>query len=305
VPAYRLDLEYDGTRYHGWQEQRNARSVAGELRRAITGAGGSLIELGGSGRTDAGVHALAQTAHLRMRAAVDLEPFRRAVNDALPPDIHVLSLRAAGDSFHARHDAVGRVYLYQVARRRAAFAKRHVWWVKRPLDAAAMRQAARAFEGRHDFRAWCERPQDQPSTLVVLERAEVAEAGALILVRLSASHFLWKMVRRIVGVLVRVGAGEMTAAEAASWLDPRGAAREEEGPATWTAPPSGLFLERVIYPGEPGVGPPAPAVAVPGEPGPRQDLFTGRPVPAPAPSKAPRRAPPPGRRPGGRRASRG
>jgi tRNA pseudouridine38-40 synthase len=291
VPAYRLDVEYDGTRYHGWQEQRNARAIAGELRRAITGAGGAMVELGGSGRTDAGVHALAQTAHLRLRQAVDPEPFRRAVNDALPPDIHVLSLRPAHDAFHARHDAVGRVYLYQIARRRAALAKRHVWWVKRPLDPRVMAEAARRFEGRHDFAWYCERPQDQPGTLVVVEQAEVVEAEALILVRLSASHFLWKMVRRIVGVLVRVGAGEMTAGEAAGWLDAPGSnGPSEEGAARWTAPPSGLFLERVVYPGEPGPGPIAPAIAVRSEPPRGSALFTGRPAPQPGRRRAPPRA---------------
>jgi len=290
VPTYRLDVEYDGTRYHGWQEQRNARAVAGELRRTIAGAGGALVELGGSGRTDAGVHALAQTAHVRLRQPIDPEPFRRALNEALPPDIHVLSLRPAHDTFHARHDAVGRVYLYQIARRRAALAKRHVWWVKRPLDPRAMAAAARRFEGRHDFAWYCERPQDQPSTLVVVEQAEVAEAGALILVRLSASHFVWKMVRRIVGVLVRVGAGEMTADEAARWIDLRGERPAGEGAATWTAPPSGLFLERVIYPGEPGPGPLAPAIAVASEPQTGEALFTGRRAPQAARPRVPPRA---------------
>ena len=148
MPTYRLDVEYEGTRYHGWQEQQNARSVAGELRRAAAEAGGEVIELGGSGRTDAGVHAVRQTAHLRLRKAVELEAFRRAVNDVLPADIHVLSVRPAHDAFHARHDAVSRTYLYQIARRRTAFAKRHVYWVKRSLDVGAMARAAALLEGR-------------------------------------------------------------------------------------------------------------------------------------------------------------
>ncbi|MGH9869948.1 MAG: tRNA pseudouridine(38-40) synthase TruA [Candidatus Polarisedimenticolia bacterium] len=296
MPTYRLDVEYDGTRYHGWQEQLNARSIAGELRRAVTAAGASLVELGGSGRTDAGVHALAQTAHLRLRQSVQPEPFRRAVNDALPPDIHVVSLRETSPAFHARHDAVSRVYLYQIARRRAALAKRHVWWVKRSLDVRLMQQAARLLEGRHDFARYCERPQDQPSTIVVVERAEVHEAGALILTRLIASHFLWKMVRRIVGVLVKVGAGELPAAQTGVWLEAAAEKEQGEGMAAWTAPPSGLFLERVIYPGEPGPGPVVPAISVAPEPGPGATVFTGRPAPersAPRPS------------PRGRRASRG
>src|SRR5262245_51149357 len=195
MPTYRLDLEYEGTRYRGWQEQQNARSVAGELRRAIVEAGGGIVELGGAGRTDAGVHAAHQVAHLRLRERVEPRTFRLAVNDALPHDIHVLELRQAPDRFHARHDAALRSYVYQISRRRTALAKRSVWWVKRPLDETAMAAAASVVPGMHDFASFCERPQDQPSTRVLVEAAEVGEDGALILVRVMASHFLWKMVR--------------------------------------------------------------------------------------------------------------
>src|SRR5262245_27084355 len=261
-----MTLEYEGTRYRGWQEQANARSVAGELRRAVTEAGGDLRELGGAGRTDAGVHALAQAAHLRLARPVDPEPFRRAVNDLLPPDIHLLALAPAPAAFHARHDAAARSYLYQVSRRRTALAKRWVWWVKRPLDPAAMRAAAARIPGRHDFRLFCERPGEQPSTVVVVERAELAEAGALLVVRLVASHFLWKMVRRLTGALVRVGAGELPVPAFARLLDGSSPRRGEELPSQWTAPPSGLFLERVLYPGDPPLGALEPAVPVPAEP---------------------------------------
>ena len=262
MPNYRLTLEYEGTRYRGWQEQQNARSVAGELRRAVQEAGGEVKELGGSGRTDAGVHALAQVAHLRLGRAVDPETLRTRVNDLLPPDIHVLALAPAVAGFHARHSAVTRSYLYQVSRRRTALAKRFVWWVKRPLDVRAMSEAAAEIVGRHDFRLFCERPGEQPSTLVVVESVEVVEAGSLLLFRLVASHFLWKMVRRVVGTLARVGGGD---------LDRRGLRALVEGrppsgsplPAEWTAPPSGLFLERVVYPGDPPLGPIAPAAPVP------------------------------------------
>jgi tRNA pseudouridine38-40 synthase len=264
MPTYRLTLEYEGTRYHGWQEQRNARSVAGELRRAVEEAGAAVRELGGSGRTDAGVHALAQVAHLRLATAVDPEPFRRAVNDSLPPDIHVLSLAPAADRFHSRHDAVSRSYLYQICRRRTALAKRWVWWVKRPLDAGRMAQAAALLAGKHDFRLFCERPGEQPSTLVVVDGTEVASAGALILVRLSASHFLWKMVRRVVGTLVKVGAGELDVPDFHALLQAKAPLSGKGLPAEWTAPPSGLFLERVLYRGDPPLGAMAPVIPVSG-----------------------------------------
>jgi tRNA pseudouridine38-40 synthase len=262
LPTYRLTIEYEGTRYHGWQEQKNARSVAGELRRAMEESGGEIRELGGSGRTDAGVHALAQVAHLRLARGVDPEPFRRAVNDRLPADVHVLSLTAAADRFHSRHDAVSRSYLYQISRRRSALAKRYVWWVKRPLDERRMAEAAALLAGKHDFRLFCERPAEQPSTLVVVEKAEVTTGGALILVRLSASHFLWKMVRRVVGTLVQLGAGDL---DRRAFEDLLAARKPKSGkglPAEWTAPPSGLFLEGVLYQGDPPLGAIAPVIPV-------------------------------------------
>ena len=265
MPTYRLTVEYEGTRYHGWQEQKNARSVAGELRRAVEEAGGVVRELGGSGRTDAGVHALAQVAHLRLAGTVDPEPFRRAVNDALPADVHVLALAPAPDRFHSRHDAVSRSYLYQISRRRTALAKRWVWWVKRPLDADRIAAAAAKLAGKHDFRLFCERPSEQPSTLVVVESAEVATAGALILVRLTASHFLWKMVRRVVGTLVQIGAGDLDLPAFEALLRARPPKSGKGLPAEWTAPPSGLFLEKVLYAGDPPLRPIAPVVEVTGE----------------------------------------
>lgn len=263
MPTYRLTLEYDGTRYHGWQEQQNARTIAGELRRALQDvAGGPIVELGGSGRTDAGVHALAQTAHLRLRGPVDAERLRREANERLPSDIHVLSAVPADERFHARHDALSRSYLYQVSRRRTALAKRYVWWVKRPLDERKIAQGARLVHGAHDFGLFCERPREQSSTRVVVEDVEVGEAGALILIRLVASHFLWKMVRRIVGALVRVGAGEIETGDLAALVDGSSPAALRGKPAEWTAPPSGLFLERVVYEGDAPIAALSPAFPV-------------------------------------------
>jgi tRNA pseudouridine38-40 synthase len=262
MPTYRLTLEYEGTRYRGWQEQKNARTVAGELRRALEARIGARVELGGAGRTDAGVHALEQVAHLRTAAALrDLEELAAEVNESLPADVHLLDLSPAPERFHARHQAILRSYLYQVCRRRTALGKRFVWWVRRPLDAPAMASAAAQLAGRHDFAAFCERGEEQTSTLVVVERAEVGESGDLVLVRIAASHFLWKMVRRLVGALVAVGAGELDGAGLVDLLAGRtGGGRFR--PAEATAPPSGRFLERVIYEGDPPLAPLAPALPV-------------------------------------------
>ena len=247
MPRYKLTIEYAGTRYSGWQIQKNARTVQGELVRAIldaTGENGSDFQ--GSGRTDAGVHALRQVAHVDLRLTMPPETCRRRINDALPADINVLSLEQVPHRFHARHSAVSRSYLYQVARRRTAFAKPFVWWVKEDLDARVMRECAKAFVGLHDFRSFTDADPDETSTLVALEAVTLREDGDLLLVRVAGSHFVWKMVRRIVGVLAAAGRGELRPAEVAALLE-----EESSLPARLTAPSSGLFLERVVYPGDP------------------------------------------------------
>jgi len=262
MPTLRLTVEYEGTRYRGWQEQKNARTVAGELRSAIEAVAGGVVELGGAGRTDAGVHALAQVAHLRLAGRPGpLARFLAEVNERLPADIHVVSARPAAERFHARHHAAQRSYLYQISRRRTALGKRFVWWVRRELDAAAMTAAAAGLVGGHDFAAFCEKPEKQTSTRVVVERVDLVEAGDLVLVRVAASHFLWKMVRRLVGALVEVGAGELPREALQALVEAPG----EPGrfrPAEHTAPPSGLFLERVLYEGDPPLGPLVPAIPV-------------------------------------------
>ena len=137
-PRFKLTIEYAGTRYSGWQIQKNARTVQGEIDRAVrTVTGRKDFELYGSGRTDAGVHALAQVAHLDVSTSLPPDTLRRRVNDELPSDINILSAVVVPHRFHARHDAVSRRYVYQIARRRTAFAKAYVWWVKDALDVGA------------------------------------------------------------------------------------------------------------------------------------------------------------------------
>jgi len=239
-------IEYAGTRYSGWQIQNNARTVQGELTRVIQDVSGQRqFELYGSGRTDAGVHALEQVAHLDIITALPPDTLRRRINDALPSDIHVLKIEMVQRRFHARHDAVARSYLYQISRRRTAFAKHFVWWVRDDLDLNRMRQAAERFAGLKDFRSFTDDSADEKSTVVAIERIEMAEDGDLVVVRVEGSHFLWKMVRRMVGVMVDVGLGGTTIEQAASFLSV-----ESGVPAKLTAPASGLFLERVYYRGE-------------------------------------------------------
>jgi tRNA pseudouridine38-40 synthase len=246
VARFKLTIEYAGTRYSGWQKQKNARTVQGEIERAVAEVTGDrTFECQGSGRTDAGVHALAQVAHLDVHTRLPAETLRGRLNDALPADVNILDVQPVPHRFHARHAATGRSYLYQIARRRTAFAKPYVWWVKEPLDLAAMKDAARRFVGLHDFRSFTDDDPDEKSTSVLVDEVTIGEEEELILVRISGSHFLWKMVRRIVGVLVAVGRGALGAKDVDAFL------REPSDlPARLTAPASGLFLERVLYDGE-------------------------------------------------------
>lgn len=252
MKTWKLTLEYDGTRYRGWQEQTNERTIQGELRKAAEDFFGLPVELGAAGRTDAGVHALAQVAHLRLRPRPsDAKRFAYrpheilyGLNDRLPADINILKVEPARPTFHARHDALSRTYLYQISTRRTAFAKRYVWWVKDPLEVAAMSRAAQLIVGRHDFASFSERDPQRAfeSTIVIVDSAELTTSDYLILFRISASHFLWKMVRRLVGALVEVGRGQLSVDDFARFLG-----QKSNEPARWTAPPSGLFLERVAY----------------------------------------------------------
>ena len=242
---FKLTIEYAGTRYSGWQIQKNAKTVQGEIERAITAATDEReFELYGSGRTDAGVHALAQVAHLDIRTTMPPETLRRRINDELPADIDVLRVEKVRHSFHARHDAIGRTYIYQISRRRTAFAKAYVWWVKEDLDLARMRSVAARFVGFHDFRSFSDNDPREGSTEVLLERLDLTEAGDLIVVRVDGSHFIWKLVRRLVGVLVEVGRGGLAPDDAAALLT-----NESPVPARLTAPASGLFLAAVRYKG--------------------------------------------------------
>jgi tRNA pseudouridine38-40 synthase len=250
--VWRIEVEYEGTRYAGWQSQPHARTVQGELSKAAEQLFNSRVELGGSGRTDAGVHALRQVAHLKANLkgrAPDPAQLKAGLNKLLPHDINVLRAANAQPNFHARHDARARFYVYQIAQRRTAFGKPFVWWVRDRLDVESMKAAGVIVQGRHDFSSFCESPSEQRSTVVEVERAELKAEGGLVLFRIGASHFLWKMVRRIVGALVEVGRGNLSAEEFGGMLE-----RYSNAPAAWTAPPSGLFLERVLYEGDPAPG---------------------------------------------------
>ena len=261
IRTWKLTIEYDGSRYSGWAEQENApKTIMGELRRVAEELFEGEVDLGGAGRTDAGVHATGQVAHLRAECRGAIPPPDRlllALNEELPFDIAVVSVEEASPRFHARHDATARAYVYKIARQKDAFSKKYIWWVKERLDLERMRAAAELLAGRHDFvqfrAADAARPDE--STVVVVESASIEEQGRLLLFHIKASHFVWRMVRRVTGALVHVGLGDLSVEDFARLLNGRPVRGVDV--AAWTAPSSGLFLESVTY--RPVVAPHVPA----------------------------------------------
>jgi len=250
VKTWKLKVEYDGTKYSGWQKQLNARTVQGELEKAACDLMGMKdVDMQGAGRTDAGVHARAQIAHLKVKQDIRIAPDRLmwGMNDRLPADVNVVEVVEVRPAFHARHDAKSREYVYQISKRRSAFAKKYVWWIREELDLVAMTRASRMLIGRHDFSCFSQKDPTKPmeSTIVVVEKVEIATDEDLIFIRIEASHFLWKMVRRVVGVLVKLGKGEITDAQFVQLLQARPDKKLDV--AAWTAPASGLFLDKVRY----------------------------------------------------------
>ncbi|MEO5656752.1 MAG: tRNA pseudouridine(38-40) synthase TruA [Nitrospiria bacterium] len=251
---FKLIVEYDGSRYRGWQEQSNAFTVQEVIKNALNELFPAAYQMAGAGRTDAGVHALGQVVSLHTARAIAPDDVFRELNRRLSKDVNILRVEPAAPDFHARHAAVGRYYLYQVALRRTAFAKAYCWWVKERLDLAAMERSLAPFVGLHDYLAFADARKEDGSTRVNVDRVTMTRHGDLLLIRVAASHFLWKMVRRMVGVLVKIGLGE---ADAGLSVDELGRRYTVQIPQ-WTAPAAGLFLERVLYPGDPKPGPPAP-----------------------------------------------
>jgi tRNA pseudouridine38-40 synthase len=241
----RLLLEYEGTRYAGWQVQTNARTVMGDLLQALEGVLGEKPQLYGAGRTDQGVHAEAQVANFHTRVVLSPADILERLNAALPADINILRADDVAIAFHARHDASARRYRYQIALRRSAFFKRLVWWIKEPLDLPAMEAAARDLLGRHDFSSFSDRLEDVREPRVRVTHASWRRNDFLLSFTIEADHFLPRMVRRVVGVLVQIGLGRLPQEALARFL------REPvNDPAQWTAPSSGLLLEKVFYTAE-------------------------------------------------------
>lgn len=245
MPRYKLTLEYDGAPFVGWQIQENGLSVQGTLERAIASATGQAARVHGAGRTDAGVHALGQVAHVDIGRAWQAGKLRDAINAyARPHPVAVLAAEMVADSFEARFSAIKRHYLYRLVNRRAdlTLERGRAWRIARHLDVAAMHEAARLLVGKHDFTTFRSTECQAKSPLKTLDQLDVARDGDGVTIVASARSFLHNQVRSMVGSLVWVGEGRWSRDDLAAAL----AARDRAACGV-VAPPGGLYLMRVDY----------------------------------------------------------
>jgi len=245
VTRFRLLVEYDGTGYVGWQRQDNGPSIQQAIEEAIFAFSAERTNLAAAGRTDAGVHALGQVAHVDLARDTKADTLRDAVNFYLKPQpISILAAEPVGADFHARFSARGRRYLYRIVNRRAPLAieRDRAWWVQNELDASAMQAAGQRLIGHHDFTSFRSSICQAASPLKTLDRLDVERAGEEIRIHAAARSFLHHQVRSMVGTLKLVGEGRWTAEDVAAALAAR--ARSAAGP---TAPAEGLFLAEVRY----------------------------------------------------------
>lgn len=224
--------------------QKDVKTVQGTLFEALRQLfPKDKIDMQGSGRTDAGVHALAQIAHLELQRGPDMRNFIYRVNDLLPADIVLRAAEPVSPKFHARYSAIARSYIYQISSLPSGFYKDYVWWVKDSLNYEKMGEALAFLKGRNDFFAFSQVDNEGEDSKAEVLDIQVGKFGELILIRLKADHFLWKMVRRIIGAAVEVGRGNA----GVTFLKDAMINKDARIIAPYTAPPSGLFLEKVYY----------------------------------------------------------
>ena len=241
---FKIHMQYDGSNFSGWQKQKNAKSIQGTLIEAIekvfsSNSANQFIDLQASGRTDAGVHALEQVVHLECKTSIGANELKQKLNEELPHSINIFNVERADDRFHARHSAKSRQYVYKLSKKRNPFERKFIWNIKDNLDISAMQEAANLLVGEHDFSSFSNKPAKEKSTFVNIESINIETVEGVIFIRVKASHFLWKMVRRIVGLLVEIGKGKIK-------KEFVNVALKQVTPeiSTFTAPPMGLFLER-------------------------------------------------------------
>ena len=242
---YCLTIEYDGSAYHGWQRQKSDPTIQGEIEAALETMTRKKIVVNGSGRTDAGVHALAQAANFKSDAGLSAEAFQMGLNSLLKDDIVIKDCQVVPEEFHARYDAKGKIYQYRILNCRvpSAIRRKQVWHIRKKLDFYAMQKAAAFAEGEHDFKAFEGTGSPRSSSVRNVTLAEISrESAENICFTIQANGFLRYMVRNIVGTLVDVGLAKMTPEGFKDVLE-----SGDRGQAGATAPPQGLFLVKVQY----------------------------------------------------------
>ncbi len=248
MTRFRLTVEYDGGPFMGWQRQAHGPSVQQAIEEAIQAITQEEVTLHAAGRTDAGVHALAMTAHVDVEKAISAHRLADGANAKLRPlPVAILAAEPVGDDFHARFSCVGRRYLYRIANRRAPLALEagRAWRVPVPLDAEAMNDAAQVLVGRHDFTTFRSAHCQSDSPLKTLDRLFVSRRGETIEIEAAARSFLHHQVRSMVGCLELVGRGKWTKADLKAALD-----AADRAALGFNAPPDGLFFVEALYPGD-------------------------------------------------------
>lgn len=241
----KLLIEYDGTNYVGWQVQARGQTIQGVIEEKLSRLTGEKIDLIGSGRTDAGVHALGQVASFKTKSRMEARTIQKALNSLLPPDIVIQKAEEAGEDFHARKNPKGKVYEYRILNRetRSAFHRGYVWHIPQPLNLTLMKKAARTLIGERDFSCFRSVGTATKSTVRKIFRAEWKRTPeGFLLFEIEGNGFLKQMVRAIVGTLVDVGKGKVSVEGFREVLESKD--RSKAGP---TAPARGLFLKRVHY----------------------------------------------------------
>lgn len=242
MPTYKLTIEYDGTRFHGWQYQPKLRTVQGELQKALKVLLKHDFVLYAAGRTDTGVHALGQVASFRYDQELDPALTQRSLNGIMKHDMVVKRFETVADDFHARFSALARQYFYVLSRTPIAVGRYHAFFCKFPLVFERMQRACPPLLGEHDFRAFCESGTEDPNYLSRVEVAQWEDQGERWIFRIRANRFLRSMVRILVGTMIDIGRGRMEPEAMGEIL-----AGRERRRAGFTAPPVGLFLEKVFY----------------------------------------------------------
>ena len=244
---YKLLLQYDGTKLNGWQKQGNTdNTIQGKLEAILEKMYGMYVEIHGSGRTDAGVHALGQVANFHAPEMFSLEEILNTLNEYLSKDIRVLSVEEVDERFHARLTAKGKTYEYRIDNGKIAnvFQRKFTMREENPLDLEAMRAAAVQFLGTHDFKTFCANKKMKKSTVRTIASIEIKEMDGIVSIRYTGNGFLYNMVRILTGTLIEVGRGKRKPAEMADVIHAK-----DRGAAGFTAPAQGLFLVEVDYAG--------------------------------------------------------